>query len=224
MTTTRSEHRWWCDRTGDPTAPVNGCNGCDGDTDDQAADDEDLPEGGWACPHHGEFGGPGEHCRGCREHWGDYDPPPAPPVTNRHEKKRELVLAELTRTDAKASALLAALGLPLGVLVVAVPSHDLEPMTTALVMLGGAGLAAAALLALQVLRPVLGPGRPGTWVYWARCSFDELAADLETDHGTEPVQAMAKLTLAKFRRLRWAVDCTAAALVVLAIALASALI
>lgn len=150
----------------------------------------------------------------------------AGPTGTRYEAKRGLLLAELTRTDGKASALLAALGLPLGVLVVAVPSHDLGPVTTALVMLGGAGLVAAALLALQVLRPSLGsgPGTPGTWVYWARCSREDLAVDLDTDHGPEPVQELALLALAKFKNLRWAVDCTAAALVVLAAALASALI
>ncbi|MFD8706836.1 hypothetical protein ACFV1W_30250 [Kitasatospora sp. NPDC059648] len=41
------------------------------------------PEGWWMCPHHGEGGGPGEQCRGCREHWGlDPEPPHDPQACN----------------------------------------------------------------------------------------------------------------------------------------------
>ncbi|MFG3229896.1 hypothetical protein ACGF07_34625 [Kitasatospora sp. NPDC048194] len=59
------------------TAPA----GQPGDVDTEQDDDQDdlfgwnfdgpLPEGWWACPHHGEGGGPDDRCRGCSEYWGE---------------------------------------------------------------------------------------------------------------------------------------------------------
>ncbi|MGK4578440.1 Pycsar system effector family protein [Kitasatospora sp. HPMI-4] len=140
----------------------------------------------------------------------------------RYEAAKADVTAELVRTDAKAATLLTALSLPLGVLVVAVPSHHLAPVTTALVLLGGAGLVAAGLLALAVIRPNLTVTR-GTWLYWANCTTRQLAADLAADQREARLLNLSQLTRRKYARLQRAVDVTALSLLVLAAALATAL-
>ncbi|MFI0062490.1 hypothetical protein [Streptomyces virginiae] len=49
------------------------------------------------------------------------------------------VIAEMGRTDAKASALLTVLGIPLAVLIAAVPGRDLPVAATVLAGIGGGG-------------------------------------------------------------------------------------
>ncbi|KOV09614.1 hypothetical protein ADK60_40270 [Streptomyces sp. XY431] len=58
------------------TAPAGQTGDVDtGQDDEEHAEawffDGPLPEGWWACPHHGEAGGPSDRCPGCAEYWGE---------------------------------------------------------------------------------------------------------------------------------------------------------
>lgn len=129
------------------------------------------------------------------------------------------VLAEITRTDSKAGALLTALGLPLAVLVGVLPGAGLSGPAAVLAALGGVGLLAAMLTVLAVLRPRITTVLPGTYLHWARCTPEELAADLAapTAHGPQLIH-LSQIALRKYEGLRLAGDLAAAALVLLAAA------
>ncbi|MFF2751098.1 Pycsar system effector family protein [Kitasatospora sp. NPDC058048] len=156
-------------------------------------------------------------------------PPPPPPGAELEEptaeqceqyaRKLALVSTELQRADSKAAALLASLALPLGILIVALPSHNPGPVTITLVVLGGLASGTAALLALQVLRPHLPDDTRGNWVYWAKCTPSQVHADLTTGHPAKHVIDLSQLTRTKFRRLRAAVDAAAIGFIALIAAL-----
>ncbi|MFE3996528.1 Pycsar system effector family protein [Streptomyces goshikiensis] len=132
------------------------------------------------------------------------------------------VLAEMGRTDAKSGALLTVLGIPLAVLIAAVPGHDLPVAATVLVGLGAAGLAAAMLLALAIILPRLGGDAHGSYLHWATCTPEEVTADLAVDRSAARLVALSKVATKKMRTLRVAIFLTAGALGALALALALA--
>ncbi|MEU2076618.1 Pycsar system effector family protein [Streptomyces sp. NPDC013489] len=134
------------------------------------------------------------------------------------------VTAEIGRTDAKASALLAAFSLPLAVLVAAVPGHDLNTGAAILTGLGAVGLVAAMLVVLLVVRPRLGGNSRGSYLHWATCTPEQVVADLAVDRSAERVVKLSQIATAKYKALRVAIDITAGALVLLVLALAAVLV
>ncbi|MGW6850416.1 Pycsar system effector family protein [Streptomyces virginiae] len=134
------------------------------------------------------------------------------------------VIAEMGRTDAKASALLTVLGIPLAVLIAAVPGHHLPAAATVLAGLGVTGLAAAMLLVLAIVLPRLGGDARGSYLHWATCTPEEVTADLAVDRSAERLVVLSKIALKKMRALRIAIFVTAGALAALALALAVTLV
>jgi hypothetical protein len=140
-----------------------------------------------------------------------------PAVQQRLAAEIAAVRTEIQRADTKATALLTALSLPLAVLAAVVPGRDLPVASAALVAVGGAGLLAAMVAALSVLRPRIGGAPPGTFLYWATCTPEQLLADLARQGQlAEDLVRLSVLARAKFGRLRLAVDITTGALTVLA--------
>lgn len=129
------------------------------------------------------------------------------------------VITEIVRTDAKASALLTAFGIPLAVLVAAVPGRHISSTAAVLVGLGAVGIVAAMLTVLLVIRPRLGGNRPGSFLYWADCTTEDVIADLTTDRRIDRLVTLSQIARQKYKALRLAVDVTAAALLVLVLAL-----
>ncbi|MFI5945546.1 Pycsar system effector family protein [Streptomyces uncialis] len=128
------------------------------------------------------------------------------------------VLAEVARADAKAGILLAAYTLPLTVILATVPGRSLPHLAGVLIALGTGGLVAAMLLVLLVVRPSITGARRGTFLYWARCTPQEAAADVAatgTANLGEDLVRLSKLARRKFLGLRWAVDITAVAFIAL---------
>ncbi|MFZ3476096.1 Pycsar system effector family protein [Streptomyces sp. 2.9] len=133
------------------------------------------------------------------------------------------VLAELGRTDAKAGALLAALALPLAVLAAALPGHTWPPAATVLMTLGGVGYAAALLLVLATVRPRLPHSARASFRSWADLTPEQLPAALASPaEQAATIVMLSRLTRAKYRALRAAIDIAAAATVLLAAALFTA--
>ncbi|MCP9205517.1 Pycsar system effector family protein [Streptomyces sp. NEAU-Y11] len=133
------------------------------------------------------------------------------------------VVAEIARADSKAGTLLAALGLPMAVLVVAVPGRHLDPVTSALTGLGAAGLIAAMLVTLDVIRPRIGGPVRGGFLHWATCDPGDVAASLTADHAPARLVKLSKIARRKYARLKIAIDITSGALGAFALALLAAL-
>ncbi|MFF4246120.1 Pycsar system effector family protein [Streptomyces sp. NPDC001822] len=125
------------------------------------------------------------------------------------------VKAEIARTDTKAGLLLAFVGALLaGAWTVAKDA----PLNLPAILVGGPGmglLVAAAGLLLRSVRPSLG-GRHG-FPLWATLAAEEIPATLSADLGVA-VAGLSRVAVAKFTRLRRAVDltCAGGALLVLA--------
>ncbi|MFI9051949.1 Pycsar system effector family protein [Streptomyces sp. NPDC053427] len=122
--------------------------------------------------------------------------------------------ADLARTDAKASLLLALSGAAL--VALASTASSLHPTVPAA---AAASLAAAALLAstmilLLAIRPHLGGSG---WTSWSRLSTDQLRDELTSGYQVEHLRFMATLAMRKFRLIQAAVDCMLAGLGLLAV-------
>ncbi|MER8116289.1 Pycsar system effector family protein [Streptomyces sp. NPDC094031] len=134
------------------------------------------------------------------------------------------VMAEIARTDGKASALLTALGIPLAVLVAVLPGKELPAAGTILAGVAVAGVVAAMLATLRVLQPHLGNATHGSFLHWATCTPDEVLADLAVDRRKGQLVVRSQIARRKFAMLRTAIHITAASVVVLALALVVGLI
>ncbi|MDT9686395.1 DUF5706 domain-containing protein [Streptomyces sp. TRM76323] len=135
------------------------------------------------------------------------------------------VLAEISRTDAKAGVLLTSFSLPLAALVATVPGRDLPPLAAVCVGAGTVGLVAAMLTVLVVVRPRLDGEHRGSYLHWARCTPDQVLADLAAPTGqAEHVIRLSEIARRKYGGLRLAVDITGTSLVALAAALLTALL
>ncbi|AZS71454.1 integral membrane plasmid transfer protein [Streptomyces lydicus] len=132
------------------------------------------------------------------------------------------VKAELARTDTKASLLLAFTGAMLaGAWTVATSIH----LPTAAIAFGAAGVAvllAAATYLLRTVRPNLGGARPQGFPKWATLTPDEIRDALSEDDRTAHIAVLSRIAVAKFARLRYAIDltCVAGALLTVAAVLA----
>lgn len=130
------------------------------------------------------------------------------------------VKAEISRTDAKVSLLLAFVGALLAV-VWTIGSSRRLPLAARLV--GGAAtllLATVAGLLLWAVRPNLGGPRSVGFPRWARLTAEQVVTDLSGDHRAEHIAALSRIAVDKFTHLRWAVDVTFVAGVLLLIAAA----
>lgn len=144
--------------------------------------------------------------------------PQAAPTEARLAQARTEVIAEMGRTDAKASALLTVLSLPLAVLIATVPGHNLPVAATVAAGIGAAALAAAMLLILLIIRPRLGGDVTGSYLHWATCTPQEAAADIASADIAERIVVLSKIAARKFRALRLAIDITAGAVALLVLA------
>ncbi|GHF34823.1 hypothetical protein GCM10018772_70450 [Streptomyces fumanus] len=135
------------------------------------------------------------------------------------------VLAEISRTDAKASVLLTSFSLPLAALVAVVPGRDLPPVVGLLVGVGAVGLIAAMVVVLGVVHPRLSGAARGSFLYWSLCSSDDLVKDLQTpaDRVAQVIH-LSRMARRKYAGLRLAGTITRASLVALGAALLAALI
>ncbi|WP_411113373.1 Pycsar system effector family protein [Streptomyces sp. 029-5] len=130
------------------------------------------------------------------------------------------VKAEIARTDSKTSLLLAFVGALLaGVWSLATGLR----LPLASLLVGSAGVAllvAAAGVLLGAVRPNLGgrTRRPVGFPLWADMSADEVRADLRGQDQAEHIAVLARIAVAKFIRLRAAVDLIRAAGVLLIVA------
>ncbi|MFB6533564.1 Pycsar system effector family protein [Streptomyces noursei] len=118
------------------------------------------------------------------------------------------VKAEISRTDTKASLLLAFDGAVLaGVWSVASSVH----LSIVARIVGAAGMAvllgAVALLLLTV-RPKLAGVRPGGFPLWATLTAEEVADALAVDERAEDIARLSRLAVAKYGRLRRSVNWT----------------
>ncbi|WP_331735290.1 DUF5706 domain-containing protein (plasmid) [Streptomyces goshikiensis] len=142
----------------------------------------------------------------------------AAPTEARLAQARTEVIAEMGRTDAKASALLTVLSLPLAVLIALVPGHDLPGAATVAAGIGAAALAAAMLLVLLIVRPRLGGQVGGSYLHWATCTPQEAAADIAAYRSAERIVVLSQIAAKKFRALRLAIDITAGGVALLVLA------
>ncbi|MEU6102776.1 Pycsar system effector family protein [Streptomyces flaveolus] len=131
------------------------------------------------------------------------------------------VTAEISRTDGKASLLLAFNGAALAGLA-SVAGHDLPAATQAVGALAVLALGAAAVLLLLVVRPRLRGEDRASFPYWAGLNDAAILASMDGDHRAARIRVLSAIALAKFTRLRRAVDCTLTALALLALAAISA--
>ncbi|MGA4954087.1 Pycsar system effector family protein [Streptomyces lydicamycinicus] len=134
---------------------------------------------------------------------------------------------EITRADAKATALLTAFSVPvaaLAVLVAVVPGREMAPAAVALISVGGVGLVVAMLAVLLVVLPRITGAPRGSYLYWAQCATaDDVLEDLRTETRGEHLIRLSQIARRKYRQLRAAVCITAGALLCLAAALPVAL-
>ncbi|USQ89910.1 DUF5706 domain-containing protein (plasmid) [Streptomyces phaeoluteigriseus] len=128
------------------------------------------------------------------------------------------VAGEIARTDGKASLLLAFAGAVLAGLTT-LADHDVPTATKALGALG-----AAAVLLLLVVRPRIGGHDRASFPYWARLDETEIHACMDGDTRVARIRVLSTIAIAKFTRLRRAVDCTLTALALLALAAISILL
>ncbi|MFE2024613.1 Pycsar system effector family protein [Streptomyces hygroscopicus] len=132
------------------------------------------------------------------------------------------VKAEISRTDSKASLLLAFIGAVLaGVWAVASDTH----LPTPAYVVGGVGvllLVTAAGLLLRVVRPNLSSAAVAGFPLWARLTADQVRAVLAEDRRAEDITNLSRLAMAKHAALQRAIDVTrvAGALLVMAAGMA----
>ncbi|MEU5445783.1 Pycsar system effector family protein [Streptomyces griseofuscus] len=128
-----------------------------------------------------------------------------------------VVAGEIGRTDGKASLLLAFNGAVLAGLASLADRH-LPAVTKVFGGLAVLALGVAAVLLLLVVRPRLRGDDRASFPHWARLEAAEIRACMVQDTRAARVRTLSVLALAKYRQLRHAVDCTLAALAVLAVA------
>ncbi|MFI9176137.1 Pycsar system effector family protein [Streptomyces lincolnensis] len=132
--------------------------------------------------------------------------------------------AKITRTDSKASLLLAFDGVALAALAGA---YDAQLPFAARAFGAGAALAmgAAAVLLFLVVRPRLSGNDRASFPYWARLGDDrDVLASLTVDARVAQLRVLSQIALGKYLQLRWAIDLILASLALLAAAAGTALL
>ena len=133
------------------------------------------------------------------------------------------VATEIGRTDGKASLLLAFNGAALAGLAT-LADIELPAPTRVLGALAITALGSATVLLLLVVRPHLGGQDHASFPYWARLAETEIHASMTSDTRTARIRILSGIAVAKFTRLRRAVDCILTALAFLALAALSPLL
>lgn len=129
------------------------------------------------------------------------------------------VAGEISRTDGKASLLLAFNGAVLAALA-SVADKDLPLATKVSGALAALALGAAAALLLLVVRPRLRGDDQGSFPHWARLNEDEIRVCMHGDPRPAQIRVLSTLAVRKFAQLQRAVDLSLAALLLLALAAA----
>ncbi|MEU6460277.1 Pycsar system effector family protein, partial [Streptomyces sp. NPDC047065] len=129
------------------------------------------------------------------------------------------VTGEISRTDTKASLLLAFNGAVLAGLA-SLADRGLPTVAKAAGALAVLVLAAAAVLLLLVVRPRLGGGDRASFPHWARLDDTEILAGMHSDHRAARIRVLSTIAVRKFTHLRRAVALTLTALLLLALAVA----
>jgi hypothetical protein len=115
---------------------------------------------------------------------------------------------QIARTDTKTANLTTFIGLLLTGVTVAGGALSL-PLTARIVgSLGVAVLMAAGALLLLTARPQLTPRPPGTFPHWATLTAEQLLTEVATDRRPLAVVTLARLAVAKHRRIQRAVTLT----------------
>lgn len=141
---------------------------------------------------------------------------PTPADVDNHIVK---LRAELARSDAKASLLLALTGGGLAALLSITANAHIPTAALAVGTLGAAALLAATLTLLCAVRPSLnGTG----WPTWPELNDIELGERVAVGHTINEVRLLAAISRTKFRRVRIAVDLALTALVLITSAAAIA--
>jgi hypothetical protein len=125
------------------------------------------------------------------------------------------VAGEISRTDGKASLLLAFNGAVLAGLA-SVADQDLPPVTKACGALAAAALVAAAALLLLAVRPRLRGTDQASFPHWAHLSDSEIRASMDGDSRPARIRVLSAIAVGKFAQLRRAVDLSLTAVVLLA--------
>ncbi|MFL4953308.1 Pycsar system effector family protein [Streptomyces sp. MMS24-I31] len=132
--------------------------------------------------------------------------------------------AKITRTDSKASLLLAFDGVVLAA-VVGAYNTQLPLAAKAFGTAAALTLGAAAVLLLLVVRPRLKGNDAASFPYWARLKDDrQILASLIVDARVARLRVLSQIALGKYVQLRWAIDLILASLALLAAAGATALL
>lgn len=132
--------------------------------------------------------------------------------------------AKITRTDSKASLLLAFDGVALAAAFGAYDAR-LPLVARAFGIAAALALGAAAVLLLMVVRPRLSGNDRASFPYWARLTDEQdILASLTGDPRTAKVRVLSQIALGKYVQLRWAIDLVLASLALLAAALGTALL
>lgn len=144
-----------------------------------------------------------------------------PTTTSLTDKNLDAALAtvqtEIGRTDGKSSLLLAFNGAALAGLA-ALAGQPLPMPTRVLGGMAVTALGAATVLLLLVVRPRLGGQDRASFPYWARLAETQIHACMHGDSRAARIRILSRIALAKFSRLRRAVDCILTALALLALA------
>lgn len=148
-----------------------------------------------------------------------YEEVQAAVVRARMREAAGVVRGELARVDAKASTLLALVGAALAVVASTLTGRHGLPVPAVVIAWTGAGcLGTATLLLLAALRPRLAGGFG--FVAYARTApaglLDAFTAPGDVDQAGDLV-LLSALTLAKYQRLRTAVDTTVTGLLLVAV-------
>lgn len=125
------------------------------------------------------------------------------------------VTGEISRTDGKASLLLAFNGALLAGLA-SVADQDLPPATKACGALAAAALGVAAVLLLLVVRPRLHGTDKASFPHWARLGEAEIRVSMDGDTRPARIRVLSAIAVKKFTLLRRAVDLLLTAVVMLA--------
>ncbi|MER7048945.1 Pycsar system effector family protein [Streptomyces jumonjinensis] len=145
-----------------------------------------------------------------------------PTVDKNLDAARAAVVAEIARTDSKASLLLAFDGVLIAGLI-GLADKSLPTPVKIFGTLAVLALGIAVVLLLLVVRPCLSGADRASFPFWATLDEDQIRARMQTDTRPASIRVLSVIALAKFTRLRRAIDLSLTALALLALAAASTL-